>query len=124
LFDPYTLTVAGSDPLSLAPQWIWHVDRIVENYGRLAASTLRNLAYQTEPMREAVEGGVRGVELDLEVVRPIPDLDLIGQHFRRVLDSLETENAEATDDLVGQSEIEDDIGRLRPARSRATREML
>lgn len=42
----------------------------VERYGRLAAVSVKDLAYQTPPMLAAQRGGERGVVLDLELARP------------------------------------------------------
>ncbi|MEU6496459.1 Panacea domain-containing protein [Streptomyces sp. NPDC046984] len=50
------------------------VGQIVQEYGHLAASTLRDLSYQTEPMQEAQEGGKRGVVLDLFGRQPVPPI--------------------------------------------------
>ncbi|MFC6083839.1 Panacea domain-containing protein [Sphaerisporangium aureirubrum] len=50
------------------------VDDVLADYGRWSAGQLRDLAYQTSPMQEAVKQGEREVRLDLAGGPPLPDL--------------------------------------------------
>jgi hypothetical protein len=70
----YRLSLVG-DPAALprlAPGEEAVLAAAVREWGSLAASSLKDLSYQTPPMIEAQAEGNRGVVLDLNLVRPRP----------------------------------------------------
>ena len=109
----------GRDLGSDDPVRLGIVTSIVDRFGALAASTLRDITYKTEPMRAVQEEG-RGALLDLSVVAPLPDMAAVGARFRRVLDSLPAQETDegVFDQLVSENEY------LRSHRMRANTETL
>ncbi|MFH9393973.1 Panacea domain-containing protein [Streptomyces sp. NPDC017556] len=70
------------------------VGEVVEEFGHLAASSLRDMSYQTEPMKEAQEGGARGVVLDLFGRQPVPPLGGLLAGMQARLQELEPQHDE------------------------------
>jgi uncharacterized phage-associated protein len=95
------------------------LEKVVIEYGHLAASTLRDLTYQTPPMLEAQRDGARGEHLDLLTGRPVPDVAPVLQRFRGVLHRLKPQSDEG--DMAGLSE---EVAEWGPARRSATRPMI
>lgn len=95
------------------------VEQIVSEYGHLAASSLRDVTYQTAPMLEAQRDHARGQPLDLLSGRPVPDLTSALHRFQGVLDRLEPQADEG--DLEG---LADDVASWAPERARATEPFL
>jgi hypothetical protein len=69
------------------------LEEILAEYGGLAASSLKDLSYQTPPMLDAQERG-KGVVLDLSLVRPRPKLDALAARMSRVLARLPEQETE------------------------------
>jgi hypothetical protein len=89
----------------------------VAELGDLAASSLRDLSYQTPPMVEAQAGDNRGVVLDLDAVRPVPKVSRTLARFRAIARSLPEQHDDdgVTEDLVRE------LDEMRPGRARANR---
>jgi hypothetical protein len=112
--------VNESETINVDSQFWEIVSDVVREFGSLAASSLRDITYQTAPMIEAQKSGERGVELDLDIVRPVPNakaavarlLQKVGQLPRQ-----ETEDG-AMEDLVS------DIRSLAHLRGRANKQLL
>ena len=96
------------------------VARIVDEYGDKAASTLKDIAYQTEPMLEAQANDEREGVLDLLGARPMPDVSASLTRLRQVLRRLGSQET----DEGAQEEMASDIDALEPLRRRANQEML
>jgi len=98
------------------------VVQIVERFGSLTASELKDLTYRTEPMRRAQESDAHDEELDLDVVltQPREDLGSIVGRLRGTLQELPEQDT----DPEAMDELADDIGSLAKVRSRANRELL
>lgn len=91
------------------------IEQIVLEYGGLAASTLRDMTYQTAPMLEAQREGSRGDVLDLLTGRSVPDIAPALQRLSRVLNRLEPQSDEG--DLAG---LADEMNAWTEPRARAT----
>jgi hypothetical protein len=76
---------------------------IVRRMGNYAAETIRDLSYQTEPMRDAQRRGRESV-INLELARPVPKVDVAVAQARRVLATLppQEEDPEAQDEIVAE----------------------
>jgi len=96
------------------------VDEVVARFGGLAASTLRDLTYQTAPMLAALQGNHRGVELDLDRARPVPNAAPALARLREVLASLPPQET----DKEALDEIAETLKAFGRPRAEATREML
>ena len=70
----YRLTAVETATSNIDEEFWRIVSAIVDAHAAKAASTLRDITYQTPPMLEAQAGGERGVILDLEPERPLPDI--------------------------------------------------
>lgn len=103
--------VAGYD---MAPDDLAVLDAVVSEYGGLAATSLKDLSYQTPPMVDAQRRG-SGVVLDLSLARPRPKLGALSRRMSIVLASLPEQ---VTDPGVFQ-EIEQENEDLSAARRRA-----
>ncbi|WP_131831110.1 type II toxin-antitoxin system antitoxin SocA domain-containing protein [Frankia sp. CcI49] len=93
---------------------------IVAEMGNLAASSLKQLSYQTPPMVEALKGGHRGVVLDLDIVRPVPRVRRTLARLREVL----REQPEEFDDDDVEEEMARELEELAPLRGAANRLMI
>jgi uncharacterized phage-associated protein len=89
---------------------------IVRELGDLAASSLRDLSYQTPPMIEARADG-RGVVLDLETVRPVPRVGRTLTRLRETARGL----PEQFDDEGVEDALVVELAELRHGRARANR---
>jgi uncharacterized phage-associated protein len=98
----YRLRLAQEVPTDVDAQFAVIIDNIVFEYGGLAASTLRDLTYQTPPMLEAQRENARGEVLDLLGGRPVPDIAPALDHFQGILDALDSQENEG--DLAGLAE--------------------
>lgn len=96
------------------------IEGVVSDSGRLSASSLKDLTYQTPPMEDAVEHGANEELLDFSDVRPAPEIGPALRRLRKVVREAGTQvdDAGAMDDLI--SEIES----LAPARAAANRGLL
>lgn len=112
----YQIRLVGDPPDSdIDPASFALLAKTVRSYGNLAASTLKDLSYQTPPMVDAMERG-KGVVLDLSLARPRPRLSGLVKRMSAVLRRLpEQEN----DPGVFQ-EVEREMDELAQARRRAT----
>lgn len=99
----------------MAPADMEFLERIVSEYGGLAATTLKDLSYQTPPMVDAMKRE-RGVVLDLSLARPRPKLG----ELRRRMSAVLRELPEQTLDPGVAREIQQEMNELAEARGRAT----
>ncbi|WP_143232559.1 Panacea domain-containing protein [Actinoplanes regularis] len=95
------------------------LERVVAEFGSLAATSLKDLSYQTPPMIDAQERG-QGVVLDLSLARPRPKLGGLVTRMSAVLRRLPEQE---TDPGVFV-EIEREMDELAEARRRATGALL
>ena len=91
------------------------LERTLAEFGDLAASSLKDLSYQTPPMLDAQERG-QGVVLDLSLARPRPKLGALTARMSRVLKRLPEQE---TDPGVFV-DLEREMNELAEARRRAT----
>jgi uncharacterized phage-associated protein len=89
----------------------------VAELGDLAASSLRDLSYQTPPMIEAQAGDNRGIVLDLDTVRPVPKVSRTLARLREIAHSL----PEQYDDDGVEEDLLRELAEMRPGRARANR---
>jgi uncharacterized phage-associated protein len=99
----------------LTPDDLAVIESVVAEYGGLAATSLKDLSYQTPPMVDAQQRG-QGVVLDLSLARPRPKLGALSKRMSAVLARLPEQE---TDPGVFQ-EIEQEMDDLSAARRRAT----
>lgn len=80
---------AASETASLdeANRFLVHLDAVLSEHGNLSATELKDLTYETEPMREAQADGERNVILDMGDSPPIPDASATLRRFQRMLDN-------------------------------------
>lgn len=95
------------------------LERVLSEYGNLAASSLKDLSYQTLPMLDAQERGP-GVVLDLSLARPRPRLKGLTSRMSAVLRRLPEQEA----DPGVFVEIEQEMRELSEARRRASEVLL
>ncbi len=92
-----------------------HIEAVMREFGRLSASTLSDLTYQTAPMLAAQEGARRGVLLDLEVERvkaPATSLRKVRERLKPVADRLPRQGDEGgVDDLIADMDEFDEMRR-------------
>lgn len=90
-------------PTALPEDSIALIHEVVRGFGKLAANSLKDLSYQTAPMIEAQRRG-RGTDviLDLDLVRPKPNLAQLSRQMRDVVTKLEPQDTDpdAFDDLL------------------------
>jgi hypothetical protein len=89
---------------------------LVAELGDLAASSLRDLSYQTPPMLEAKREG-RGVVLDLGLVRPLPR---VGRTLARLREAAR-ELPEQFDDDGFEEDVLRELAEFRPGLARVNR---
>jgi uncharacterized phage-associated protein len=79
------LRLCAEDPqVSIDSRFAAIVDRIIQENGRLSASQLKDLTYQTPPMRAAQRVGQRELRLDLSGGDPYPDMHDALARLRRI----------------------------------------
>jgi uncharacterized phage-associated protein len=79
------LRLRAADPLvAIDPRFATIVDQIMQEHGRLSASQLKDLTYQTPPMQAAQRVGQRELRLDLSGGEPYPDLHGALARLRRI----------------------------------------
>lgn len=113
------LRLSGGDPqIAIEPRFAVIVDQIMQECGRLSASQLRDLTYQTPPMQAAQRVGQRELRLDLSGGDPYPDLHHALARLRRVVAAspLPEDEPGSLDDLA--TEINDWSHLRREASSR------
>jgi hypothetical protein len=93
--------------------------KVIKEFGGLAASSLKDLSYQTPPMVDAQQRG-QGVILDLSLARPRPKLGGLSQTMSAVLARLPEQE---TDPGVFE-DIRQEMDELSEARRRATDTLL
>lgn len=88
------------------------VDEVMQADGRLSASQLKDLTYQTPPMQAALRLGRRELRLDLAGGEPYPDLSAPLARYRKIVRDLPLPDDEpgALEDLMGEI---DDWSQLR-----------
>ena len=93
--------------LDIDPRFAAIVDEVMQSHGRLSASQLKDLTYQTLPMRAAQRAGQRELRLDLSGGEPYPDIHESMARLREIAKELPLSEDEpgATDDLA--QEIDD-----------------
>jgi uncharacterized phage-associated protein len=97
-----------ADPeVDIDPLFAAIVDQIMQSYGRLSASQLKDLTYQTPPMQAAQRVGRRELRLDLAGGEPYPDIHAALAGLREIARELPVPEDEpgAVDDLA--QEIDD-----------------
>jgi uncharacterized phage-associated protein len=62
-----------------------HLDEVFEAFGRLGAKAIKDVAYETAPMRAAQAGGAREVVLDLQLARPKLDREGLRTRYAPLL---------------------------------------
>jgi len=95
------------------------LESVVADFGSLLATSLKDLSYQTAPMRDAQERG-RGSVLDLSLARPRPRLTGLAGRMNAVIARIDEQQ---TDPGVFADLIEE-MSDLSASRARATRELL
>ncbi|MFF9309801.1 type II toxin-antitoxin system antitoxin SocA domain-containing protein [Streptomyces sp. NPDC014748] len=115
------LALAGETPqVEIDAKFAEIVEHIVSEKGRLSATQLKDLTYQTPPMVAAQKLGQREVRLDLAGGAPIPDLEPGLQRLRAIALTMSP-----LDDEVGAvEELASDIDSLSELRREATGSML
>ncbi|WP_419840705.1 Panacea domain-containing protein [Candidatus Poriferisodalis sp.] len=78
---------AATTSLDEASPFLVHLDDVLSEHGGLSPSELKDLTYETEPMREAQADGERNVILDLGDTAPIPGASATLHRFQRMLDN-------------------------------------
>ena len=106
-------------PVDVDAQFAAIIEKVVLEYGNLAASTLRDLTYQTPPMIEAQRENARGEVLDLISGRPVPEVAPVLARFQDALNRLGSQEDEG--DL---SALADEVADWAPERARATRRLV
>jgi uncharacterized phage-associated protein len=96
------------------------VSDILKDYGRLSATQLKDMTYQTAPMLTAAAKGKREVRLDLAGGDPYPDL---APALRRLKATLRTMPRLADED-GGVEDLAAEIEEWSPLRKAATSEMV
>jgi uncharacterized phage-associated protein len=110
----YRLTLCSRPQITIDREFTEIVRDIVAEFGSLGPTALRDLSYQTAPMRRVqVDPGVRGVRLDLNSDHPLPSVSRTRKKFRAVLASLPAQ----TDDEGALEELAAEIAELAPQRS-------
>lgn len=107
--------VQDPDELDMPADEMSVLEQTLAEYGDLAASSLKDLSYQTPPMLDAQERG-QGVVLDLSLARPRPRLGALTARMSQVLARLPEQE---TDPGVFV-EIEREMGEFGERRRRAT----
>lgn len=79
--------ISVTTSLDGADRFLAHLDAVLSEHGDLSPTELKNLTYETEPMREAQADGERNVILDLGDTAPIPDASATLRRFQRMLDN-------------------------------------
>jgi uncharacterized phage-associated protein len=110
---------ASQVPVHVDVQFSTIIEKIVLEYGKLAASTLRDLTYQTPPMIEAQSESTRGEILDLLTGLPVPEIAPALAHFQAVLNKLDPQEDEGD-----PSALADEITDWSAERARATRRLI
>jgi uncharacterized phage-associated protein len=110
----YRLRLGREVPVDVNAQFAVIIEDVVLRYGNLAASSLRDLTYQTRPMREAQREDARGEILDLLTGHPVPRIAPVLAQFQEVLDGLG-----AQEDEGDISALSDEIADWAPLRARA-----
>jgi hypothetical protein len=117
----YRFTLEGDVGTPSIEKAFWDiVQGVVVEYSSFAASTLRDITYQTPPMIEAQKGRARGVELDLDLVRPVPNVQ---KAVARLMARVGKLSPQETDEGA-MEELAADMESMVAIRSRANREML
>lgn len=96
------------------------ISGVVQEYGHLSASSLRDLTYQTPPMADAVEDGANETLLDFCDVRPAPEVARVLDRLRDVVRA----EGPGSDEPGAMEDLERDVAAFSPGRKRANREML
>jgi uncharacterized phage-associated protein len=122
--DPYYFgyqvrLVGDLSGYDMPPEEMAILEKVVSEFGNLAASSLKDLSYQTPPMVDALQRG-HGVALDLSLVRPRPRLAGLTKRMSAILRRLPEQE---TDPGVFQ-EIEREMNELAQARRRATGDLV
>ncbi|MEU2299632.1 type II toxin-antitoxin system antitoxin SocA domain-containing protein [Streptomyces antibioticus] len=115
------LALTGETPqVEIDAKFAEIVERIVSDKGKLSATQLKDLTYQTPPMMAAQRLGPREVRLDLTGGSPLPDLEPGLERLRAIAQTMP-----ALDDEVGAvDELTAEIDSLSELRREATGMML
>lgn len=115
----YRLRLSRPVPVDVDAEFATIVEHVVLDYGNLAASSLRDLTYQTPPMIEAQREEAHGEVLDLLTGHPIPDMTPVLNQFQAVLNRIGPQEDEG--DLSGLSA---EVASWGPHRTCATRPLV
>lgn len=96
------------------------VEQVIVEFGSYSAGQLRELTYQTPPMRAAIREGKREVRLDLAGGEPYPDLTRSRNRLRRLARNFPLPEA---DDPEGIAELREEIDATRALRDQANSEL-
>lgn len=115
----YRLRLGRQVPVDVDVEFAAIIEHVVLDYGNLAASSLRDLTYQTPPMIEAQREEAHGEVLDLLTGHPVPDMTPVLNRFQAVLNRIGPQEDEG--DLSGLSE---EVADWAPYRAGATRPLI
>jgi uncharacterized phage-associated protein len=115
----YRLRLSRPIPIDIDAEFAAIIEHVVFEYGNLAASSLRDLTYQTPPMLEAKREEAHGEILDLLTGHPVPDMTPTLNRFQAVLNRIGPQEDEG--DLSGLSK---EVADWAPHRARATRPLI
>lgn len=96
------------------------VEQVIVEFGSYSAGQLRELTYQTPPMRAAVHAGKREVRLDLAGGEPYPDLTRTQNRLRRLARDFPLSESDDPDGIV---ELREEINSTRAIRDQANSEL-
>lgn len=103
----------------LSPADFSCIYQTVADYGYMAATSLKDVSYQTPPMIEAQSKG-RGFVLNMELARPIPKITKTAKRLRSRLKQLDKQST----DPGSMEALRGDIEALAPQRAEATTRLL
>jgi uncharacterized phage-associated protein len=115
----YRLRLSRAASIDIDAEFAEIIEHVVLEYGEWAASSLRDLTYQTPPMLEAQRESVRGEALDLLSGHPVPDMTPALNRFQTILDRVGRQEDEG--DL---SALTEEIADWAPHRADATRALI
>lgn len=102
------------------PEELARIQSVVEEFGKLSATTIKDLSYQSAPMIEA-QKHARGIVLDMSLARSKPNVAKIAARYRNFLRSLPPEDHDAG---AAQHDLVDVVASTQTTRKRATAALL
>ncbi|GAB3428543.1 Panacea domain-containing protein [Flindersiella endophytica] len=114
----HRLRLHRPEPIEVDEEFAAIIAQVVDEYGHLAASSLRDLTYQTPPMQEAQRENAREGVLDLFEGRVVPDIGATLARFQSAANRLAPQ-----DDAGDPDELRRELAEWAPGRARATDEL-